>query len=368
MKARAPFFKEIDKLLDAIDADSGVNGARLEPYFHGERRYAEIDGVRVQWVNHKSEYRAHQGDLEFVVQDKTNAQAEEDIRKLLAKYKKENIIAPRSKEDIAKYKAMRLAWQLDPNLADSLAQKHVDSAEIIDNLKPYGVTAKTLDELKLKEVAPGQTAYIWEGRSKHYKALGADHLFMGVSDNAGTRKLIVSLWADPKNQSLKASKVRAQESIVGNGASEEPDARKGGANGVFMRIVTKDDKGKTKFIYKNAYKGDNYRIIYDPKILERTDWYAYHDDNYGSTGPDKWNKRPSVDDFIKGEKNNYNCNNEIMFRGRVGVENAIGISCETTDMQQSLIDEFHRQDVYNINGKRVEDFIRVETKARRRTK
>jgi hypothetical protein len=263
---------------------------------------------------------------------------------------------------------MRLVWQLDPKLADNLAQTHADSASIIEKLKPYDVTAETLDELKLKEIAPGQTAYVWEGRSKHYKKLGADHLFIGIDNNTDSLKFMASLWSDTKNQSFKASKVRDQENIAGGGASPEADAKTGGANGVFMRLVTKNDKGTTNFIYGDAYKGKCYRIIFDPKILERTDWYAYHNDNFGSTNPNNWTSRLSVEEFIKNEKEDNLKSNEVMFRGRVGIENATGISCETSSMKQSLVDEFHRQSVYNINDKRVEDFIVVESKARRRTK
>ena len=120
MKIRQPYHKTIDKMMDNIDA-SGAGKSSIITRTFGDSRMVEVDGVKITWTNRRNHYAAMQGALEFEVKGATGTQAAEKIKKVLEKYQKEAIIAPRTVEDINRHKAMRILWQMAPQEADALA-------------------------------------------------------------------------------------------------------------------------------------------------------------------------------------------------------------------------------------------------------
>ncbi len=357
MKIRQPYHKTIDRMMDNIDASGVGKKSSLITRTFGDSRMVEVDGVKITWTNRRNTYAAMQGALEFEVKDTTSGNAAKKIQDVLERYQKEALIATRTTEDINRHKAMRVLWQVAPQEADALASMSPPPtyAEVILNLEKKGIKQEALNDIKLKKITPGHYAYVWEGRAKHYKNIGADHVFVGVKRDG--RDLLINLGK--KQEALKCSSIRHKIGI-GGGASVDADMERGGGDSVFGRIVTKRAI-KDKMEYSNAFKGGVYEIIYSPKVLERLDWYAYDGDNFGSTLPHAWNSRPGAEDFIRKMNSSYSSSNEIMFRSALSAEDAVGIVCEDDQLRRNLIDNFKANGVTKINGKSISAFVTVSS-------
>lgn len=351
MKIRQPYHKTIDKMMDNIDASVSKKSSIVTRTF-GDSRMVEVDGVKITWTNRRNPYAAMQGALEFEVKGATNTQAAEKIKNVLEKYQKEAIIASRTAEDINRHKAMRVLWQMAPQEADALATMSPPPtyAEVLQRLKMAGYKPDVLDELKLKKVANGHYTYVWEGRAAKYKALGADHVFVGT----GKENLGFLIEFAEKKESLKCTSIRTKLGI-GGGASVVEDMKTGGADSVFARLATKNAVGNA--IYSDSFMATQYRIIYDIKVLERTDWYAYTSDTFGSTSPAFMNARLSPDKFIEKMNSSYSPSNEIMFRNALPHEDAIGIVCQNSTFREDLLDILKAKGVSKINGVPIGKFV-----------
>ena len=385
LKVRGPFHEEIDKMLDAMDKDLGVKAMQIEnltyrknralrhyeadhtpnaaPVNIGQCRTATVNGVKIRWVNTKSSQRANHGYLEFSVTSSSTTESASKVKSVLAKYGQEKLFEPQTQEDIQKIKAMRVIWQCDSTQANVLSAKKITKQEVMTALEKLGYDEKTLDKLVLKEVAPGHKAYVWEGRAEEYKKLGANHLFTGVGEGDSGREFLVKLFKE-SGGSLKSTRKRLEQGILHGGASQSADVASGGADSVFCRLVPESAMSQ-KYTYSNSFKGSGYRLIFPAETLERTDWYCYNHDAFGTIDALKWGNRPSVAEFITTEQNNYSPSNEIMFRGAQSVDSAIAISCDTAFEKSELITSLKANGVTEINGQSLDEFIVVSPKIRR---
>ena len=140
------------------------------------------------------------------------------------------------------------------------------------------------------------------------------------------------------------------------GASPESDMGTGGSDSVFTRIGVQMKKGPQPR-FDNCYMGGGYRIIISPEVMERTDWYAYTHDNFGSTSD--LASRPTPLDFIKSMATKYRSGNEIMFRRGIPKEQFTGIVCPSDVKRTQLLDKLKNAGITEVNGVPVKDFVRV---------
>ena len=146
----------------------------------------------------------------------------------------------------------------------------------------------------------------------------------------------------------------------GHGASSSADVESGGADSVFMRIITASAQGQKEF--RDHYASGNYQILVDIKELERTDWYAYQNDRYGTAkGAEFENRLPALQ-HVEHLDSYYKEDNEIMFRQAVPVSSWTGIACQTMQNKSSLEDAFVNEGIKSINGIPVDKFIQVRGK------
>ncbi|MGQ9511664.1 MAG: hypothetical protein ACUVTA_00400 [Thermodesulfitimonas sp.] len=152
---------------------------------------------------------------------------------------------------------------------------------------------------------------------------------------------------------------RYYSGIFNGGASQNEDLVSGGADSAFVRLVPRGARGTMRFNYH--YKGSGYRLIIDVSELDRTDWYAYDCDNYGGTS-EEWgfHKRLGAAEFITRLNSEYRPGNEVMFRKGIRKEKIIGVTCDTESQRQNLIGAFKSAGINEINGKRLEEFVRVQ--------
>lgn len=371
MKIREEYFQRIDEMMNKIEPrlkieslnfrrnmakDSFRADLKRDVRSIGTCRVAEVDGVKIRWVNQKSSMRAQQGYFELSVEGSNGTTAAQKIQKVLTDFNNEDLLAPRTAEDIKKYKAMRVIWQNDPRTAGSMSAGNTSYADIKKSLLKIGINEADLDKMVLREVSPGNMQYVWEGRSKEYIKAGVDHLFSGVGDGDNAVRFLTDSFSKP-NGALKCTIDRLQEGTHGGGASESKDVKTGGAASVFTRIAPKSVIGKMK--YKYSFKGEGYKIIFSPKVLDRTDWYAYRDDNFGNTSDSLMRHREPAIEHIQDLNDSYVCDNEVMFRSSLSVNEAIGIRCDGQLAKDVLIAEFKSRGIDKIHGVNIDKFIQV---------
>ncbi len=250
-------------------------------------------------------------------------------------------------------KKARLVWQNAPHRAnelDGLTGKKMTN-KIDSILKEEKINAKRISKMKPKKVFDGYQTYVEEGILKEYEKAGLKHVWAGVSEAESVSKIL-------QGPGLMANNNRFKSGMKMTGASPVEDFLKGGSDSVFTRIGVKSKERKIR--YQESYLGGNYRIIIDPKVMERTDWYAYDSDNYGSTAAADMASRKSPKEFIKSMTENWRASNEIMFRHGIYKEDFIGISANTETQKTQLLNQLKKDKISEINGVPIEDFIRVE--------
>lgn len=246
-------------------------------------------------------------------------------------------------------KKSKLVWQHDPQTAamlDGLSDT-ARAKEIDKTLKKLGFDDDRINSLQWEEVYPGYSTFVDYNAIDTYKDAGLTHVWAGVT----RADAVVAI----SKNGFTATNYRVQSGMPLYGASPIDDMISGGSDNVFTRIGVATQRDR----YDKNYLGDDYRIIIKPDIMGRTDWYAYNYDNYGRT--EYLSSRMSPETHIKQNAMMYSKNNEIMFRHGITSENFLGISCQTEQMRQTLLNEFKTNKVKQINGVKIEEFVHVST-------
>jgi hypothetical protein len=223
-------------------------------------------------------------------------------------------------------------------------------------LRDRGIDPKMADDLAEKEVWPGYRAYVNPAIVKEYKEAGAVNLWAGVGYDA---KKVVEILG-PDSPGLMSTIQRYHSGIFNAGASEGSDEGTGGADSAFVRLSTVKNKGR--YTYSSHFKGGGYRIVFDVRALERTDWYGYNDDKFGSTQEYDFSQRQAAKDHIRTVDRSYDRRNEIMFRRGLGKEYVIEVNCDTEWERSVLLEAFKQAGIDAVNGKPVEKLVRVRKK------
>jgi hypothetical protein len=179
---------------------------------------------------------------------------------------------------------------------------------------------EVIDTTERQEVFPGYYTFVQPGASDRYTDAG-ESVLTHVLQNPTTLGNILKYG-------LMSSSARYSSGMNINGLSTDIDFEKGGADSVFLRntILTKNKwvdliEGKHNFV-----------ITFDPSILDRLDWYAYHSDEYGTTHPSKFDQRPAPIDFFLEQQELYRSHNEIMMRRGISPDMITGIFVSEDNM------------------------------------
>lgn len=209
-----------------------------------------------------------------------------------------------------------------------------------------------LDQLVRKEVFPGYSTIVEPGKFKEYERRhGEVALIHQVQNDAVLPKLL--------RNGLVATHERFRRGVKAVGMSSEADLGTGGADSVFVRTVTekslKDGKDD-----ESTY--DNTVLVLKPELMDRTDWYAYADDQYGTTYPSTFDTRLTPDGLLErlGEQGwGWMTSNEQMFRTGIPVEAIAGVSVGSPEHRERLITSLHVSGITEVNGVLVEDFVQI---------
>ena len=224
------------------------------------------------------------------------------------------------------YKIARLKWQYK---LDELDAKQLERAE----------------KLTRREVFPGYSTFVESGKHNEYLAkygedVRAVHMLNSMSVDSVYRVLTTGLMSTTE---------RFSRGVVKNGISSVLDIDSGGADNVFTRIMNAEQRSKIQ----------NHAVVLKPEIFDRTDWYAYNVDSYGSTNEAHFAGRLAPEEIFRrtmGDLEHYSADNEQMFRTGIGVEYIEAIEVDELDRDE-LLEELREKGLSEVNGRPIEEVI-----------
>ena len=298
----------------------------------------------------ESSARAMMGEFSIRVFSSDGKVAARKARDLLSQAQLTDIFDDVDDAMLDRYKKMRLIWQNDPNLAGTLDPIKSTDADIQIALNRLGITQERVDKLKLVKVTDGYFTFYDQYNVDLADQKGVAYVWAGVGSKGSATSIIQS-------GEMVASAQRLKRGILSGGASVDSDIRTGGADSVFTRIAMQNDVGQRWF--SSSFASGDYQFIFDRKVLGRTDWYAYDDDKYGTTLGSTFADRKSVSDHFDSLGLRYYSSNEVMFRKSLSLADMTEIRCENSWLKDDLVDALHNVGIYEINGTKIEQFIKV---------
>ena len=237
-----------------------------------------------------------------------------------------NALSEVTEEAAQEYKESRLKWQY--KIEGELSVEEKERAE----------------RLERKEVFPGYSTLVEEGKHLEYLEKYGDDLRaihnMGIASDEDLMMVLT--------QGLMCTTERFSRGLMRGGLSSVRDMDSGGADNVFTRIMGKEKRAELGGVV----------LILKPEIFDRTDWYSYSSDTYGSTDRSEFKKRMSPDevfDFV-ANSGDYIRNNEQMFRMGIGAEYIEGVEVDA-QFREEMIAKIHENGVHELNGKKIEEVI-----------
>ena len=224
------------------------------------------------------------------------------------------------------YKIARLKWQYK---LENLDAEQLERAE----------------KLTRKEVFPGYSTFVEDGKHEEYLAkygedVRAVHMLNSMSVDSVYRVLTTGLMSTTE---------RFSRGVVKNGISSVLDIDSGGADNVFTRIMNAEQRSKIQ----------NHAVILKPEIFDRTDWYAYNVDSYGSTNEAHFAGRLAPEEIFQrtmGDLKHYSADNEQMFRTGIGVDYIEAIEVDELDRDE-LLEGLYQKGLFEVNGRPIEEVI-----------
>lgn len=224
------------------------------------------------------------------------------------------------------YKIARLKWQYK---LENLDAEQLERAE----------------KLTRQEVFPGYSTYVENGKHEEYLAkygedVRAVHMLNSMSVDSVYRVLTTGLMSTTE---------RFSRGVVKNGISSVLDIDSGGADNVFTRIMNAEQRSKIQ----------NHAVVLKPEIFDRTDWYAYNVDSYGSTNEAHFAGRLAPEEIFQrtmGDLKHYSADNEQMFRTGIGVDYIEAIEVDELDRDE-LLEGLHKKGLFEVNGRPIEEVI-----------
>jgi hypothetical protein len=258
-----------------------------------------------------------------------------------------------------------------------------DAALLEQALAAARVPPRFVKDVKMSRVSPGHVAATVKGMGEAYRRAGVRALVH--SFGSGIAKALGQVIADGV---LSSTTCRLEEGVIRRGMSSDEDLMSGGGRSVFTRIITE----------ATGNPAGNFLLVISPEVLDRTDWYNYPSDRWGSTvvgdrpSPSPAlvaiaKRKPGLDlaqmakfasrDDDKGAffyrstgKNSIRELNGVIHSGLVGSNEAMhGCGIRVEDLvefvvpseadRQTILEGLKASGVKQVNGKPIEDFVKA---------
>lgn len=294
--------------------------------------------------------RALAGQFNVRVQASSGADAARKMRGLLQRAGLQDIMEDATEEALDRYKKMRVIWQTDPKTSYGIDPEHASPEKLNKILEKLGITQKRLDAIKMKKVTDGYYTFYDPENYKIAQQQKAAYLYHEASSLQRAEEVLTG-------SGLTSTTTRFNDGITTRGASSTRDIMTGGADGVFTRIVYENQVGKE---YRYGMFGD-YVFVFDTKALERTDWYAYTSDNFGSTQENSFKNRHGTAEHMRETSRLYWKANELVFRKTLPLDTLKEVRVPSEDVQP-FIDRLKSKGITQINGIPLSKLIKAVSK------
>lgn len=261
---------------------------------------------------------------------------------------------PKAMDDMAAQQTLDEIFRQDLGVEDALdevserAERDYKIARLKWQYKLEDLNAEQLgraEKLTRREVFPGYSTYVENGKHEEYLAkygedVRAVHMLNSMSVDSVYRVLTTGLMSTTE---------RFSRGVVKNGISSVLDIDSGGADNVFTRIMNAAQRGKIQ----------NHAVVLKPEIFDRTDWYAYNVDSYGSTNEAHFAGRLAPEEIFQrtmGDLKHYSADNEQMFRTGIGVDYIEAIEVDELDRDE-LLEGLREKGLSEVNGRPIEEVI-----------
>jgi hypothetical protein len=261
---------------------------------------------------------------------------------------------PKAMDDMAAQQTLDEIFRQDLGVEDALdevserAERDYKIARLKWQYKLEDLNAEQLgraEKLTRREVFPGYSTYVENGKHEEYLAkygedVRAVHMLNSMSVDSVYRVLTTGLMSTTE---------RFSRGVVKNGISSVLDIDSGGADNVFTRIMNAEQRSKIQ----------NHAVVLKPEIFDRTDWYAYNVDSYGSTNEAHFAGRLAPEEIFQrtmGDLSHYSADNEQMFRTGIGVDYIEAIEVDELDRDE-LLEGLHEKGLFEVNGRPIEEMI-----------
>ena len=261
---------------------------------------------------------------------------------------------PKAIDETAAQQTMEEIFRQDLGVEDALdevserAERDYKIARLKWQYKLEDLNAEQLgraEKLTRREVFPGYSTYVENGKHEEYLAkygedVRAVHMLNSMSVDSVYRVLTTGLMSTTE---------RFSRGVVKNGISSVLDIDSGGADNVFTRIMNAAQRRKIQ----------NHAVVLKPEIFDRTDWYAYNVDSYGSTNEAHFAGRLAPEEIFQrtmGDLKHYSADNEQMFRTGIGVDYIEAIEVDELDRDE-LLEGLHEKGLFEVNGRPIEEVI-----------
>ena len=261
---------------------------------------------------------------------------------------------PKAMDDMAAQQTLDEIFRQDLGVEDALdevserAERDYKIARLKWQYKLEDLNAEQLgraEKLTRREVFPGYSTYVENGKHEEYLAkygedVRAVHMLNSMSVDSVYRVLTTGLMSTTE---------RFSRGVVKNGISSVLDIDSGGADNVFTRIMNAEQRSKIQ----------NHAVVLKPEIFDRTDWYAYNVDSYGSTNEAHFAGRLAPEEIFQrtmGDLKHYSADNEQMFRTGIGVDYIEAIEADELDRDE-LLEGLHEKGLFEVNGRPIEEII-----------
>ena len=148
---------------------------------------------------------------------------------------------------------------------------------------------QVVEAMTRKEVYPGYSTYVEEGKHKEYlEKYGDDIRAVHWLGTGNTESIYRALTAGQM-----CTTERFSTGMLSTGMSSTYDLNTGGGDSVFTRIRHRQDIAEMV-----GETGEQSAIIYKPELFDRTDWYSYPGDRFGTTKESVFRGRLTPDQIL----------------------------------------------------------------------
>lgn len=193
--------------------------------------------------------------------------------------------------------------------ADITTEQMRDEAWLDKRLKDFKFPQEKVESAELRMVADGKIATVIPDDDRLEKAKEKGFRFVYVGHES-----IGGLVARFKEGGYGSGKRRLQNGNIGNQTSMSGDENVGGSWGIFTRIGHTDHNGS----FGGVKGGNSPKVIFHPRVLNRTDWYWHPGDKYGST-------QSGSDGRYKAMEDGGGTSNECSFLDGLSIRDAAGV-------------------------------------------